>query len=63
MNCKKAKKLLPRYIDDMLKEKARTKVKEHLQECSSCRIAEEDAIKMNAIMKASPRNKTGLGFQ
>lgn len=63
MNCKKAKKLLSRYIDDMLKEKTRAKVKKHLEGCSSCKIAEEDSKKMKAIMKAFPRNKTGLGFR
>ncbi|MCP4648544.1 MAG: zf-HC2 domain-containing protein [PVC group bacterium] len=55
INCKKVKKLLPGYIDDMLKEKARTKVKEHLTGCSNCKIAEEDSRKIKTIIKAFPR--------
>ena len=56
MKCCIAKDLMPLYIDDVLSEGSAQELRNHLQECESCR-REYEALKQELVLPSNPEGR------
>jgi anti-sigma factor RsiW len=62
MNCDRAKKSLPEYLDGALASAARFAVEAHLNACAACRTECETQRRLSRLLTTMPRRQLGPEF-
>ena len=62
MNCRKAKKKLSPYMDQVLGDKEKLELERHLEDCSSCAHILRQLEKMHSLVQKIPMEKLRPAF-
>ena len=55
MDCHRVEELLSSYVNDELTEELSVALSEHLRDCSSCRLVEEELLALRSLCKQDSR--------